>query len=110
MKFVRGIAYFMLVIIILVGIYFGSGFYRTYDLKKQGEEIVNKVEAYRKEYGYLPINMTSFGMEEGDGVNNPYYVKKDELHYIVAFGVGFDESIIYFSDSHQWENKYRLMK
>lgn len=110
MKTFRILLFVLLSVITLVSIHFGMWYFRIYDLKKQGEEIVDKVEEYRSNYGHLPVNMASFGMEEGDGVDTPFYVKVDSKNYFVAFGVGFDEMLTFYSDSQEWENGYRKMK
>ncbi len=96
------------VIVLLLLILF-RGKIRERRLMKEGNEIISDVENYKIKKGTLPSSASGIGREEGDGYHNAYYQKLDSLHYIVAFGVDFDESAIYYSDSKKWETKFRVV-
>ena len=69
---------------------------------KQGNEVVAKVEKFRREKGRLPNNLGEIGIVETE--SGPiYYEKKSESKYIVRFGKELGESATYDSDTRQWK-------
>ncbi len=70
--------------------------------QKLGEEIIAKIENYKKANGHLPDNLTELGVIEKD--DGPiYYTKKNDTTYIVYYGAGLGESIIYNFKTKMWE-------
>jgi hypothetical protein len=77
-------------------------------LMKQGNELVEKIEAYKSENGKLPDNLEDMGLEEKE--EGPlYYQKWDSLNYLVYFGTSLGESMIYYSDKKEWDYRLRGM-
>ncbi len=71
-------------------------------LVKQGNEVVHKVESFKKTNGRLPNSLSEIGIEEKE--EGPiYYDKKSDTRYIVWFGTILGESITYDSDTQKWE-------
>ncbi len=93
-----------LIIIILLTVIFGSS---SCDLNgknkiKTGNEIVNKIEKFRKDKGKLPETLSEIGIEEKE--EGPiYYKKESETKYILWFGTTLGESITYDSDTKEWK-------
>ncbi len=83
---------------------------REVRLKKKGEELVEKIEIYRQENTKLPASLVEMGIEEKEGIDVLYYDRRDSLHYTVSFGTSLGESMFYYSDTKQWEKRYREIK
>lgn len=70
--------------------------------KAEGAALIEKIEAYKKNYGELPESVSDLNlspeMDEG-----PYYEKVDSLNYTVYFNVGFDNALTYYSGSKHWK-------
>jgi hypothetical protein len=102
-------------ILIGITILFGLWFFWLKDYEQnqlfdQGNIIIGKIEAYKKEYKRLPDSLENIGIKVVDEVNPPiYYDKRDSIHYVVMFSIGFDDSHYYYSDSKKWEIGYRDM-
>ncbi len=54
-------------------------------LMKEGNKIVEKVEAFKEEHNRLPNSLVEIRLEEMDGSDVLYYDKRDHLNYIVSF-------------------------
>jgi hypothetical protein len=70
--------------------------------KSEGNEIVAKIELFKKENGRLPLSLSELGIkatEEGP----IYYEKKDDAIYILWFGEGLGESVTYDSSTKKWD-------
>jgi hypothetical protein len=95
---------FELVIIILLTVIFGSLSCNLNgrDKVKTGNEIVNKIENFKKDKGNLPKTLSEIGIEEKE--EGPiYYRKESETKYILWFGTTLGESITYDSDTKEWK-------
>jgi hypothetical protein len=78
---------------------------------QKGNEFVDKIEQYRKDYFRLPESLSDIGITVKSELDPPiYYEKRDSIHYTVSFGTILGESKIYYSDSKKWEDRYRTMK
>lgn len=84
--------------------------YRENRLIKEGNELVEKIEQFRIENGNLPHSLEELGIEETEGIDVLYYDKRDSLHYTISFGTSLGESKFYYSDTQQWEDRYREIK
>lgn len=72
----------------------------------EGNEIIKKIELYKKRKGFLPKTLEEIGIEEK--MEGPlYYEKLDTINYIIWFGTSLGESVIYYSDTEKWENRAR---
>lgn len=77
-------------------------------LMKEGDELVVKIEKHKVENGHLPNNLESLGIKET--MEGPlYYVKWDSVNYMVYFGTDLGESMIYYSDTKEWDYRLRGM-
>lgn len=75
--------------------------------KKNGNEIIRRIEEFRKSYDTLPYSLQEIGQEEI--VDNVLfcYEKVDSIHYMVWFGTTLGEGIYYYSDTKKWEERLR---
>ena len=95
---------FKLIITILLALISGS---LSCNLKeknkiKTGNEIVNKIENFKKDKGKLPETLSETGIEEKE--EGPiYYRKQHETKYILWFGTTLGESVTYNSDTKEWK-------
>jgi hypothetical protein len=74
---------------------------RAERLTKEGNEIVGKVESFRKDKGRLPDSLSELGIKETEG-GPIYYAKKSDTKYLLWFGAELGESVSYDSDSKKW--------
>ena len=79
---------------------------REEKLIKKGNDLVSKIELYKKSKGVLPASLSDIGIEEKE--EGPlYYQRKDSVKYMVWFGTSEGESKTYYSDSKKWEDYQR---
>lgn len=87
---------------------FSSCSYSDKKLIKQGDELVLKIEGFKAEKGYLPNSLEDIGIKET--LEGPlFYVKWDSINYMVYFGTSLGESMIYYSDTKEWDYRLRGM-
>lgn len=79
-------------------------------LEKEGNMLVQKIEAFRIENKRLPDSLEEIGTSEKEGSDALFYDKRDSLHYTVSFGMSIDYNKFYYSDTKTWEDGYRDMK
>ncbi len=75
-------------------------------LMKQSQILIEKIEDFRKTKGRLPNSLYEIGIKEEEGIDVLYYDKRDSLHYTISFGTSLGESMFFYSDTKQWEDKY----
>jgi hypothetical protein len=75
--------------------------------KKAGNEIIKKIELYKKTNGFLPNSLQEIGQNEVINDVLFCYEKVDSADYIVWFGTSLGEGIYYYSDTKKWENRLR---
>ncbi|WKK80380.2 hypothetical protein [Marivirga arenosa] len=98
-----------LVISIILLVYFV--FLRDFDenrLKRNGNLLVEKIEEYSALHGKLPNTLNEVDLSNIDS-EELFYEKRDSVYYTVWFGTSLGESLIYYSDSKEWENGYRTI-
>ncbi|NCC99668.1 MAG: hypothetical protein EOL95_08230 [Bacteroidia bacterium] len=71
------------------------------DYQKRGSLLIDKIETFRQLEKRLPNDVKELGLEEpmNDG---PYYERKNSVTYVVFFNIGFDNTIIYYSNKKEW--------
>lgn len=70
--------------------------------QKLGEEIIKKIEAYKKANGHLPDSLGDIGIAEKE--EGPvYYSKVNDSIYEIYYGFLLGESVIYNFKTHKWE-------
>jgi hypothetical protein len=97
-KLIIGIS---VVIIIVLGVFFYLNVLENQEYKEKGGLLIEKVEKYKSQYGYLPETVKDLKIESEMG-EGPYYEKVDSLKYIVYFSIGFDNTLMYYSDTEIW--------
>jgi hypothetical protein len=71
--------------------------------QKLGEEIITKIENYKKTAGHLPNHLDSIGVVEKE--EGPFYYKKEnDTTYIIYYGLGLGESMVYDFKTNQWKS------
>jgi len=72
----------------------------------EGDQLVRRIEQYRKQSGVLPLSLAAMGIAEAE--EGPlYYQPKRGTTYVVWFGTTLGESMTYHSDTRQWEARQR---
>lgn len=101
----KKILYILIVIIflVLIGTYFFlSSETREESLIKQGNELVIKIEDFKKANDKFPVSLDEITIQEK--LEGPiYYELKDSSRYILWFGTTLGESITYDSENKKWE-------
>jgi len=75
---------------------------------KEANQIINKIENYRKIRHKIPNNLDVIGVQETE--EGPVYYKKiDSSNYIIWIQAesSIGESKIYYSDTQKWEDGFR---
>ena len=83
---------------------------REKDLIQKGEDIVEKIELFRKKNHRLPKDLNEIGILEEENANALYYDVRNDTSYTVSFMMSIDYNKTYYSDTKEWENGYREMK
>ena len=79
---------------------------RAEQLMSEGDQLVRRIEVYRKKSGVLPPSLAAMGIAEVE--EGPlYYQPKRDTAYVVWFGTTLGESMTYHSDTRQWQAKQR---
>ncbi len=74
------------------------------DIIKEGNEVIAKIESFKKDNGRLPESLTEVGIVETEA--GPFYTKKDSFRYILDAPWGFDsKSLVYDSATQKWTEK-----
>ncbi|WP_406539173.1 hypothetical protein [Fibrobacter sp.] len=75
--------------------------------KKNGNEIIRRIEDYRTAYDTLPCSLMEMGQEEIIDDVLFCYEKVDSVHYMVWFGTTLGEGVYFYSDTKKWEDRLR---
>ncbi|CAN5331163.1 hypothetical protein BH09VER1_BH09VER1_49360 [soil metagenome] len=103
-----GVAIFLAGSLLLVAVVFG-GFMifgpiveARHDawLKRQGDAIVAKIEAFRTARSRLPEDLKEIGVPEGSEF---YYVEREGGNYELGWGKGLGSSILFDSRDRKWK-------
>lgn len=95
------IAFFISLLVIIALRNFESNSY-----KNRATVFIEQVEKFKTTNGVLPNTISECGLSEemGDG---PYYKKINDDFYMVYFNIGFDDAVVYYSDTKTWEDYFR---
>lgn len=85
---------------------YGLRFTEINTYKKKGNVVIEKIEQYKIDNSELPNSISDFGLTESMGEGS-YYKKIDSDVYMVYFNFGFDDLIVYYSDTKKWCDSYR---
>src|SRR5574344_851543 len=69
--------------------------------QQQGTLLNEKIETFRRIEKKLPNDFNELRIEEPMN-EGPYYKKIDSGTYVVYFNIGFDNTIIYYSNTKEW--------
>ena len=72
----------------------------NYSQRKASDEVVAKVEQFKKSTGHLPEALADIGLEENESC--PCYCKTSNDSYMVWYGTTLGESDTYDSRTKQW--------
>ena len=98
------------VVILAMLLFFFITSKREKDLTQRGEDIVEKIEFFRKENHRLPKDLNEIGILEEENSNALYYDIRNDTSYTVSFMMSIDYNKTYYSDTKKWENGYRDIK
>ena len=104
LKFIFGIA--LLVIISFIGSscrYFSEA--EKKEIKKNGEIVIAKIEAFKKEKGRLPENEAEMGVKVDEG-GPIFYKKKNDSSYQIWGVYAAEYSYIYDSETKEWKGAF----
>jgi len=99
----RKVVYFLIIIIIIIVSVFT--FLKRQELsnyKEKGNKLVEMIYEFKKINFRLPnsVSEVKTDIEMGEG---PYYEKINDTTFIVFFNIGFDDKIIFNSNSKRWK-------
>ena len=98
------------VVILAMLLFFFITSKREKNLTQRGEDIVEKIELFRKENHRLPKDLNEIGILEEENSNALYYDVRNDTSYTVSFMMSIDYNKTYYSDTKKWENGYREIK
>ena len=115
MNFERNIKTIIIVLVIVIIAFSLIWFFYLKDtredmLVKEAIVLVEQIENFRKENGYLPESLNDINYSGKTGADELFYTKFSEKNYTVSFVMSFDYNKIYYSDTKNWENGFREMK
>ena len=97
----------LVLILFLVFLFFITFLYlkdlRERRLVDEGDLLIEKIERFRSQHNRLPINMEDMGIKEKEE-DQLHYNLIDSNRYIVSFGYGVGESIIFHSETGKWDD------
>lgn len=92
----------LVVVVVLVGVFIYLRINENSTYKSKGNFIIEKVEEYKSKNKRLPKSLEELNVETGMG-EGPYYEMIDSTKYKVYFNIGFDNTLIYHSDTKEWK-------
>ena len=97
----------LVLILFLVFLFFITFLYlkdlRERRLVDEGDLLIEKIERFRSQHNRLPINLEDMGIKEKEE-DQLHYNLIDSNRYIVSFGYGVGESIIFHSETGKWDD------
>jgi len=73
---------------------------------RAGDELIQAIEAYRREHRFLPSSIEKTGLRDSDALR-VFYEKCGDSRYLVWFGTTLGESMSYSSVTRKWESRNR---
>lgn len=92
-----------LLIIIVIFYFFILRNSRERRLILEGNILIQNIENFKNLNNRLPNNLSEIGMAEKED-DELHYNIIDSSKYIISFGYGVGESIIYHSDTGKWDD------
>lgn len=100
--------------LVLIVLFSGFWFYYLKDerenrLTRKGNELVEKVEYFKRINGRLPKTLDEINVKMEEGLDELYYTPYNE-NYTISFSMSIDYNKTFYSDSKKWENSFRELK
>ena len=83
---------------------------REKELTDKGDQIIEKIEAFRQEHHKIPKTLSEVGFTNDDGANMLFYDVYNDTTFTLSFIMSMDYNKTYYSDVKQWEYGYRELK
>ncbi len=83
---------------------------REKELTDKGDQIIEKIEAFRQEHHKIPKTLNEVGFTNDDGANMLFYDVYNDTTFTLSFIMSMDYNKTYYSDVKQWEYGYRELK
>jgi len=93
-----------IVVIVFTMVLYGLHKKAERDYQEKGAQLIAKIENFKQIEKRLPNTIEELGIEESMN-EGPYYEKKDSVKYVVFFNIGFDNTLIYYSDKKEWKDE-----
>lgn len=78
-----------------------SCYVREQNLRNEGNQVIAKIESFKKDTDRLPNSLKDIGIEEKE--EGPvYYRKTSDTTYKIWFGTSLGESVAYDSEKREW--------
>ena len=95
---------FSLALIVAISVVLCScDYFAKREIIKEGNEVIAKIESFKKDKGRLPESLAEVGIVETEA--GPFYNKVDSSRYTLHDALGFDKSLFYYSETQKWEEK-----
>ena len=104
LKFIFGIAFFLAMPFIVSSCRYIDEVNKK-EIKKNGEAVIVKIEAFQKEKGRLPENEAEMGVKVDEG-GPIFYNKKSASSYELSGSIDFDHMYKYNSETKEWKVVY----
>lgn len=75
---------------------------------EEGNKIVERIETYKLNKGYLPATLEEVD-KKSDSEGTFYYERSDSVNYVLWFGTSLGEGMYYYSDTKTWDYRLRGM-
>lgn len=71
----------------------------------KGQAMIDRVESYIESVGQIPDSRKLFDPYNAEMGQGPYFEKINNEEYIIYFNLGFDDRLIYNSNTKEWKEK-----
>lgn len=100
----KTIRYIIGLVVLVLAIIFILRLSENRSYKVEGQALVEKIENFKEMKGKLPDSISELGIDSEMG-EGPYYKKESDSTYIVYFNIGFDNSLVFSSNTKKWIEK-----
>jgi hypothetical protein len=97
------------IVVFIICLWFYLGYLRKkeyLELEKQGLELAQKVEKYKKIHHKIPDYLEDMGLNLPDNYPLYYNTTKDSGVYVISFQVRAFKSMVYYSDTKEWRMQH----
>jgi hypothetical protein len=101
LKFILGLAFTVMLSLAISS----CESYQKREIEKEGEILITKIEAFRKENGRLPETLMEIGKKQDELEGPIIYYKKSPTRYELGAMLSMDRSYDYDSETKKWTKK-----